>query len=220
MNIGVLGTGQVGESIATALTLKGHNVRMGSRTADNEKAVAWMKNANDHASIGNFADAASFGDLFFICLNGTGALDAIRTLDMEDTKGKIVIDVTNPLDFTHGMPPRLLEGLSNSNSLGEEIQRALPDAHVVKTLNTINYKLMVDATKVNKGEHHLFFCGNNADAKNKVKHFLVDNFYWKADHLIDLGGIESSRAVEAIVPFWVLVHQAMGTPLFNFKVVV
>ncbi|HYK54937.1 MAG TPA: hypothetical protein VEV15_00535 [Flavisolibacter sp.] len=78
---------------------------------------------------------------------------------------------------------------------------------------------MVDAREVNKGDHHLFICGNDTDAKNKVKHFLVDNFHWKADHLIDLGGIESARAIEAIVPFWVLVYRSLGTPLFNFKIV-
>nr|MBA2746111.1 NAD(P)-binding domain-containing protein [Flavisolibacter sp.] len=182
MNIGVLGTGQVGEAIASALIKKGHNVRMGSRTVNNEKAVDWMKRSNDHASIGNFADAASFGDMFFLCLNGNVALDALRSIDIEDTRGKIIIDVTNPLDFTHGMPPRMLEGLGNSNSLGEEIQKALPDAYVVKTLNTVNFKLMVDARQVNGGDHHLFFCGNNPDAKNKVKHFLVDNFNWRSDH--------------------------------------
>jgi 8-hydroxy-5-deazaflavin:NADPH oxidoreductase len=109
--------------------------------------------------------------------------------------------------------------LNNSNSLGEEIQRAFPDSFVVKTLNTVYYKLMVNAKLVNGGDHHLFFCGNDVNAKNKVKHLMVDNFHWKADHLIDLGTIESSRVLEAIVPFWMLVHQSLGTPMFNFKIV-
>ncbi|HZF64504.1 MAG TPA: hypothetical protein VEZ55_08470, partial [Chitinophagaceae bacterium] len=120
---------------------------------------------------------------------------------------------------TKGTPPRLLEGLGNTTSLGEEIQKLLPNTYVVKTLNTVNYKLMVDARLVNAGDHDLFISGNNADAKNKVKHFLVDNFHWKADRLIDLGGIETARTTEAIVPFWVSVWQNLGTPLFNFKVV-
>jgi len=90
---------------------------------------------------------------------------------------------------------------------------------VVKTLNTVNYKLMVDATIVNNGDHHLFVCGNNSDAKNKVKHFLVDNFHWKPHHFVDVGDIKSARTVEAIVPFWVTVMQALQTPLFNFKIV-
>lgn len=219
MNIGVLGTGIVGEAIATALTKKEHSVRMGSRTENNEKATAWVKKANDRATQGNFNDAAAFGDLVFICLNGAHVLEALRLIDKESLEGKIVIDITNPLDFSKGMPPQILQGLGNTNSLGEEIQKALPAAFVVKTLNTVNYKLMVDAREVNNGDHHLFVCGNNEDAKNKVKHFLVDNFHWKANHLVDLGGIESSRAIEAMVPFWVLVYRSLGTPLFNFKIV-
>lgn len=219
MNIGVLGTGTVGEAIASALTEKGYNVRMGSRTENNEKAAAWVQRSNNHATQGNFNDAAAFGEIVFVCLNGAHALDAIHTIEPESLEGKIIIDVTNPLDFTKGMPPQILEGLGNSNSLGEEIQNAVPSSYVVKTLNTVNYKLMVDAREVNKGDHHLFICGNDTDAKNKVKHFLVDNFHWKADHLIDLGGIESARAIEAIVPFWVLVYRSLGTPLFNFKIV-
>lgn len=218
MNIGVLGTGSVGTAIATALVTNGHHVKMGSRSATNEKAAAWVKKAGNKASQGNFEDAAAFGDLIFLCLNGAYAIEAVRSIE-HLLSHKIVIDTTNPLDFTQGIPPRIIEGLSNGNSLGEEIQRAAPSAFVVKTLNTVNYKLMVDAREVNNGDHHLFFSGNNADAKNKVKHFLVDNFHWKPDRLIDLGGIETARTVEAIVPFWVSVWQTMGTPLFNFKVV-
>lgn len=219
MNIGVLGTGTVGEAIASVLVEKGYAVRMGSRAENNEKAVAWADKFKQGASQGDFNNAAAFGEIIFLCLNGAYVLDALGSISKESLDGKIVIDLTNPLDFTKGMPPRILEGLGNSDSLGEEIQNALPHSHVVKTLNTVNYKLMVDARAVNKGDHHLFVCGNNTDAKNKVKHFLVDNFHWKPDHLIDLGGIEAARAVEAIVPFWVLVYQSLGTPLFNFKIV-
>ena len=219
MKIGVLGTGVVGEAIASALTGKEHMVMIGSRTADNEKGTAWVKKAGNYASQGTFSDTANFGDLLFVCLNGEHALSVVKGLDEGGTRNKIIVDVTNPLDFTKGMPPRLLEGFSNGNSMGEEIQRALPNAYVVKTLNTVNYKLMVDARIVNKGDHNLFICGNDADAKNKVKHFLVDNFHWKPNHLTDLGGIEASRCVEAIVPFWVSVWQSLGTPLFNFQVV-
>lgn len=219
MNIGVLGTGMVGETIATALTEKGHNVRMGSRSSNNEKAAAWVKRSNDHATHSDFNDAAAFGEIVFLCLNGTHALDAVRSIDADSINGKIVIDLTNPLDFSKGMPPRLLEGLSNSTSLGEEIQKALPGARVVKTLNTINCNVMVNPKLVNNGDHSLFICGNDADAKNKVKHFLVDRFGWKPDSLLDLGGIEISRGTEAYVPFWVMMMQATGSPMFNIKVV-
>jgi predicted dinucleotide-binding enzyme len=219
MNIGVLGTGVVGETIATALTEKGNNVRMGSRSATNEKAAEWVKKSNKHATQGDFNDAAAFGEIVFLCLNGAYAMDAVRSIDADNVAGKIVIDVTNPLDFTKGMPPRLLEGLSNSNSLGEEIQKTLSAARVVKVFNTVNANVMVNPKLVNGGDHSLFVCGNDADAKNKVKHFLVDVFGWKPDNLLDLGGIESSRVTEAYVPFWVTMMQAVGTPMFSIKVV-
>ena len=219
MNIGVLGTGMVGETIATALTKKGHNVRMGSRSAENEKAAAWVKGANEHATQGDFDDAAAFGEIVFCCLNGGHALDALKLIDADSIAGKIFIDLTNPLDFSKGMPPRILEGYGNHTSLGEKIQETLPATFVVKALNTVTANLMVDAKLVNKGDHHLFICGNNADAKNKTAHFLVDTFHWKAGNIIDLGGIENARATEGVVPFWVTVLQAIGTPMFNFKIV-
>lgn len=219
MNIGVLGTGVVGETIATALTKKGHNVRLGSRTADNEKAAAWVKGANNHATQGTFDDAAAFGEMIFFCLNGEHALAAADMIGLDSVQGKIFIDLTNPLDFSKGMPPRLLEGYGSNLSLGERIQEALPGALVVKTLNTLNCNVMVDPSQVNRGEHTLFLCGNNGDAKNKVMHFLVDTFGWKPNSFIDLGGLEKARLTEAYVPFWVTIMQALGTPIFNINVV-
>lgn len=219
MNIGVLGTGVVGETIGTALTEKGHNVRLGSRSANNEKAAAWVKKSNDHATQGDFNDAAAFGEIVFLCLNGAHALDAVRSIDADSVNGKIVVDVTNPLDFSKGMPPRLLEGLNNSTSLGEEIQATMPMARVVKTFNTVTCSLMVNPKLVNNGDHSLFICGNDNDAKNKVKHFLVDTFGWNPENLLDLGGIVAARGVEAYVPFWVMIMQATGSPMFNIKVV-
>jgi len=219
MNIGVLGTGMVGETIATALIEKGHHVRMGSRSSNNEKAAAWVKKSKDKATQGDFNDAAAFGEIVFLCLNGAHALDAVRSIDSSSISGKIVIDVTNPLDFSQGMPPRLLEGLNNSNSLAEEIQKALPGAKLVKLFNTVNANVMVNPKLVNNGDHTLFICGNDADTKNKVKHFVVDTFGWKPESLLDLGSIQSARVMEAYVPFWVSMMQAMGTPMFNIKVV-
>jgi predicted dinucleotide-binding enzyme len=219
MKVGVLGTGVVGESIASALVARDNFVMMGSRKANNDKTAAWVKKNSKYASAGTFSEAASFADIIFICLSGEYALDVVKDINEKNVRNKIIVDITNPLDFTKGMPPRILENLGNSTSLGEEIQNLLPDAYVVKTLNTVNYKLMVDARLINNGDHNLFVCGNNLDAKNKVMHLLVDNFHWKADRLIDLGGIEMSRCVEAIVPFWVAVYQKLGTPLFNFKIV-
>lgn len=219
MNIGVLGTGIVGQTIATALTEKGHNVRMGSRSANNDKAAEWVKKSNDHATQGDFNDAAAFGEIVFLCLNGNHAMDAVRSIDADNVAGKIVVDVTNPLDFSKGMPPKLIEGLNNSTSLGEEIQNAWRGARVVKTLNTVNCNVMVNPKLVNNGDHTLFICGDDADAKNKVKHFLVDTFGWRPESLLDLGGISSARGTEAYVPFWVMMMQATGSPMFNIKVV-
>ena len=219
MNIGILGTGMVGETIATALIEKGHIVKIGSRTANNEKAAAWVMKSKQHATQGNFNDAAAFGEIVFLCVNGAAALDALRSIEPDSIAGKIVIDLTNPLDFTQGLPPGLLEGLNNSNSLGEEIQKALPTARVVKTLNTVNAQVMVNPGLINKGDHTLFICGNDADAKNRVKQFLVDTFGWEAANLLDLGGIQSARGTEAYVPFWVMMMQATGSPMFNIKVV-
>jgi len=219
MNIGVLGTGMVGETIATALIEKGHQVRMGSRSANNDKAATWVKKSNNKASQGDFNDAAAFGEIVFLCLNGAYALDAVRSINAASINGKVVIDLTNPLDFSKGMPPRLLEGLNNSTSLGEEIQAVLPGASVVKTFNTINSNVMVNPKLVNNGDHTLFICGNDNDAKNKVKQFLVDTFGWKSENLMDLGGMITARGTEAYVPFWVMMMQATGSPMFNIKVV-
>lgn len=219
MNIGVLGTGMVGETIATALVQKGHQVCIGSRNAHNEKGAAWVKKNSKNGSQGDFGAAAAFGELVFLCLNGEHTLEAIRSIDSVHLQQKILIDLTNPLDFSQGMPPRILEGMGNSNSLGEEVQKTLPNTYVVKTLNTITAKLMVEPKLVNGGDHTLFICGNHTDAKNKVKHFLVDTFGWKPAQVLDLGGIEAARGTEAYVPFWVGIMQAMGTPMFNVKVV-
>jgi 8-hydroxy-5-deazaflavin:NADPH oxidoreductase len=218
MRIGILGTGVVGEAIATALIEKGHEVRMGSRAAGNEKAVAWAKKAGKLATEGSFNDAAIYGDLVFLCLNGEFALDAIDSIDPSGLNGKILIDVTNPLDFTQGMPPRILEEYRHV-SLGERIQQAVPNAYVVKTLNTINYSVMVNPKKVNNGKHSLFVCGNHMDAKNKVKHFLADAFGWDAESFVDLGDIKAARCSEAFVPLWVMLWQAVGSPLFSVKLV-
>ena len=219
MKIAVLGTGIVGETIATALIEKGHSVKMGSRSAKNEKAAAWVNKSKTNASQGDFNDAAAFGEIVFLCLNGAHALDAVRAVEASNVKDKVVIDLTNPLDFSKGMPPRLLEGLNNSTSLGEEIQKIIPAAQVVKTLNTVNCNVMVNPKLINNGDHSLFICGNDADAKNKVKNFLVDTFGWKTDNLLDLGGIVAARGAEAYVPFWVMMMQATGSPMFNIKVV-
>ena len=219
MNIAILGTGMVGQTIGTALIQKGHNVMLGSRTSANEKAVAWKNTNGSNASNGTFADAAAFAELIFICLNGNGTVHALQSAGVQNFNNKVVIDLTNPLDFSNGMPPSLLPQYCNTWSLGEEVQKQLPTAHVVKALNTVTAKLMVDANKVNDGNHNLFICGNDIEAKNKVKHLLAENFNWKPEHILDLGDIKYARMTEAIVPFWVAVMQAEKTPMFNYMIV-
>lgn len=219
MKIAILGTGAVGQTIGTALINKGHEVMLGSRTATNEKAVAWTASNGANASNGTFADAAAFGELLFICLNGNGTVNALQTAGTENFNNKVVIDLTNPLDFSKGMPPSLLPQYCNTWSLGEEIQKQLPAAHVVKALNTVTANLMVDANRVNNGHHNLFICGNDKDAKQRVKDFLADNFNWRKELILDMGAIETSRLTEAIVPFWVGVMQVEKTPMFNYLIV-
>jgi 8-hydroxy-5-deazaflavin:NADPH oxidoreductase len=219
MKTGVLGTGMVGEMIGTALIQKGHEVMMGSRTTNNEKAAAWAAKNGNKACHGMFEDAAKFGDIIFICVNGSIAADVLQQAGADHFINKVVIDLTNPLDFSNGFPPSLLPNYCNTYSLGEEVQKILPAAKVVKALNTVTASLMINANLVNNGYHNLFICGNDIDAKNTVKHFLADNFNWKPELMIDLGDIKSSRLTEGMIPFWVGVMEAEQSAIFNFMIV-
>ncbi len=218
MNIGILGNTAAGEALGTALIKKKHNVLIGGPQAGSERGVAWTKKAGQGSAEGTYEEAALFGQLVFICLEGGHAVDVLRKIHPDSVAGKIVVDVTNPLDYTNGNPPQILKEY-RAISLGERIQQTWPGAYVVKALNTVNHQVMADARQIHKGDHSLFVCGNDVNAKNQVKHFLVDNFYWRADGLFDLGGIEAARAIEGVVPFFIQVHQSLGTQLFNFKVV-
>lgn len=212
MNIAVLGTGVVGDSIGTRLVQLGHRTKMGSRTATNEKAAAWAKKNGASASQGTFADAAAFGEVVFLCTKGEGTLDAVRGAGAANLRGKVVVDITNPLDFSHGMPPSLF--LCNTSSLGEEVQKAVPGALVVKTLNTVNCEVMVNPGKTG-GEPTMFMCGNSADAKVKVR-TLLQEFGWK--DVLDLGDIKNSRGLEMVLPLWVQTYMATGNGYFGLKV--
>ena len=219
MNIGILGSGMVGETIGTALVKKGHKVKLGSRTAVNSVAAAWVSMNGENASQGTFEDAATFGDVVFLCLNGEHAKDALIQAGPDSFAGKLVIDVTNPLDFSRGMPPVMIPSMSNTTSLGEQIQAYLPNAKVVKAFNTLTAKLMVDASQVNGGDSNLLICGNDADAKQQVKEFLSREFGWRVENIIDLGDITAARSTEAYVTLWVRLWQATGSPMFNIKIV-
>src|SRR5436309_8244593 len=166
MKIGVLGTGMVGQTIGTKLVRMGQDVMMGSRSSTNEKAAAWVKANAPKASAGTFADAAKFGEMLFNCTHGVASLDALKLARAQNMKGKLLIDVANPLDFSKGMPPTL--SVCNTDSLAEQIQKAFPEVRVVKTLNTVNCNLMVNPSIV-PGDHDVFVSGNDQDAKVKVK---------------------------------------------------
>jgi predicted dinucleotide-binding enzyme len=214
MKIGVLGTGMVGSAIATKLVELGHDVKMGAREPHNERASTWVEATGAGATHGTFADAADHGEMVFNCTSGMASVDALQAAGASSLAGKILVDVANPLDFSHGMPPSL--GISGRDSLGERIQREFPLAKVVKTLNTVNASVMVDAARV-PGDHDMFVCGNDDEAKAEVRRLLIEGFGWRTVH--DLGDISAARGTEAYVLFWVRLWGSLGTADFNVHVV-
>jgi len=213
MKIAMLGTGSVGATIGTKLVQLGHEVRMGSRSASNEKGLAWVKATGDKASLGTFADAAEFGELAFNVTSGSGSILALEAA-AAGLAGKLVVDVANPLDFSKGFPPSLTSG--NTDSLGEQAQRALPASKVVKALNTVTAQLMVDAKRVAGGDHDALICGNDAEAKAQVTTILKDWFGWV--NVVDLGDISKARGLESYLALWVRLYGALGTADFNIKI--
>jgi predicted dinucleotide-binding enzyme len=215
MKIGILGTGMVGATLGTKLAALGHEVKMGSREAVNAAGAAWVKSAGRGASQGTFADAAEFGEMVFVCLRGDVALPVVKSVGAEKLKGRIVVDVSNPLDLSKGAPFPLLPDLVNTTSLGEQTQKALPQSFVVKTLNTVNCEVMVNPALA-KGETTLFISGNDAAAKRKVTEVLR-SFGWK--DIVDLGDITTARGTEMLMPIWMRLYGLFGTPHFNFRIV-
>jgi predicted dinucleotide-binding enzyme len=213
MNIGILGTGAVGKTIGSKLAGLGHSVMMGSRTRTNEKALAWKEQTGELASVGTFADAAKHGEILFNCTSGTVSLDVLALARTENLSSKILIDISNPLDFSKGMPPTL--SVCNTDSVGEQIQRTYPTLKVVKSLNTCNCAIMVNPSLL-PGEHDVFVGGDDADAKAQVTDILTNWFGWK--NVIDLGGIQSSRAVEMLMPFWLSMWGVNGNANFNYHI--
>jgi 8-hydroxy-5-deazaflavin:NADPH oxidoreductase len=218
MKIAVLGTGMVGDTIGSKLIELGHEVNMGSRTPDNEKAKAFVAKNEGKASSGTFADATAFGEIIFNCTAGAGSIEALKMAGEANLNGKIIVDIANPLDFSKGAPPSLIPSLSNTNSLAEEIQKTFPSARVVKTLNTMWCGLMVNPAMINGGDHTNFISGNDAGAKQKVK-ALLNEFGWKNENLLDLGDISTARGSEAVLPIWLRIWNATQNGAFNFKVV-
>ena len=213
MNIGILGTGSVGQAIGSRLVELGHSVKMGSRTHDNPNAEAWTRANGKLASHGGFAEAAHFGEILFNCTSGRGSLSALASIKHADLNHKVLIDVANPLDFSRGMPPSLT--VCNTDSLGEQIQREHKLLRVVKALNTMNVEVMINPSLV-PGEHDVLICGNDADAKAKVTMILSEWFGWKS--VIDLGDISAARGMEMVMPLWITLWGKLNTNHFNFHI--
>ena len=211
MKIAVLGTGVVGQTIASKLASIGHEVRMGSRTAGNEKAVAWA--SDNGGSEGTFADAASFAEVVINCTGGAHTLAVLASAGPENLAGKVLVDISNPLDFSDGFPPSLLP--FPEGSLAEAIQAAHPEALVVKTLNTVGAAIMVDPGQI-PGHHEVFVSGNDPGAKALVVGLLTA-FGWLAP--LDLGDISTARGVESWLPFWARLYGALGTGDFNIRII-
>jgi predicted dinucleotide-binding enzyme len=214
MKIAVFGTGTVGNTVATKLVELGHDVKMGSRTADNAKAAAWVRQAGARASQGTYADAAAAGELLFNCTAGMGALAALEAAGARNLAGKVLVDISNPLDFSKGMPPSL--SVCNTDSLAEQIQRAFPDLKVVKTLNTVTANVMVNPSLV-PGDHDMFISGNDGGAKGQVAEILKSWLGWKS--VVDLGDLSAARAQEGYLFLWLRLYGALRSPIFNVRVV-
>ncbi len=200
MRIGVLGTGTVGTTLAGKLRELGHEVRVGSR--DGSKGD------------GTFSEVAEHGELLLNCTAGVASLAALEQAGEDNLRGKVLVDIANPLDSSGGFPPRL--SVCNDDSLAEQIQRRFPQARVVKTLNTIGAPVMVEPGIV-PGEHTIFVAGGDEAAKEQVVG-LLESMGWSRERVIDLGGIEASRGLEMYLPLWLSLFSGHGSPLLNVQV--
>ncbi|MFZ1685631.1 MAG: NAD(P)-binding domain-containing protein [Candidatus Zixiibacteriota bacterium] len=209
MNIGILGTGEVGRTLGTGFIGLGHDVMIGSRDAQKPELQEWAKKNGGKA--GTFADTATFGEVILLCTNWSGTENAIKLAGVSNFNGKLVIDVTNPLSFANGVP-QLAVGFSDSG--GEIIQRLLPNAKVVKAWNTITAKFMTDG-RFPEGNCEMFIAGNDGPSKEKVREFLT-SFYWNTH---DLGGIEQSRLLESFAMLWIWFGVRTGIWNHAFKLV-
>lgn len=225
MKIAVLGTGTVGRTIAAATRKLGHDVAIGTRDPQatlartepdqmgNPPFSVWHA---DHEDIGltTFADAAAGAELVVNASSGDASLEVLGLAGESNLGGKVLVDIGNPLDFSAGFPPTL--SVKDTDSLAEQIQRAFPDAKVVKTLNTLTARLMVDPQSLGDGDHTVFVAGNDDDAKATVTS-LLESFGWR--DVIDLGDITGARGAEMVLPIWLRLMNTLGSPAFNFKIV-
>ncbi|WP_336360393.1 NADPH-dependent F420 reductase [Haladaptatus sp. ZSTT2] len=209
--VGILGSGDVGQALGRGFARHGYEVMLGTRSTD--KLTEWVDEVDDAGSVGSFAEAAAFGDIVVLALNGEGAENALEMAGPENFAGKLVLDATNPLDFSVGMPPHLFTG--GQDSLGERIQARLPDARVVKCFNTVTNAQMVDPEF--EGETpNMFICGNDEGAKAETDDLLKE-LGWPG--AFDVGDITAARYLEALVPLWVRAGSELDTYMHAFTVV-
>jgi 8-hydroxy-5-deazaflavin:NADPH oxidoreductase len=225
VRFGILGTGVVGKTIAVRLDGLGHDVIVGTRNPEetlsrtdpdqygNPPFGAWQEE-HPEVRLGTFAEAAAHGDMVVNATAGAVSLEALEQAGEDNLNGKILIDISNPLDFSKGMPPTLL--VSNTDSLGEQIQRRFPEAKVVKTLHTMNAYLMVDPAQLAATDHTVFVSGDDAEAKARVSE-LLRSFGWS--DIMDLGDITTARGTEMVLPIWVRLFGVLQKPIYNFKIV-
>lgn len=225
MRIAVLGTGKVGRALAARLAGLGHEVVIGTRDVERTQGNAiihgrsgdvgnWHR-ANPNIRLLSLPEAGAFGDLILNAINGVNSLAALRTVGEDNLSGKVLLDLTLPLDLSAGLPPTLT--LSNTDSLGELIQRTFPRTRVVKSLNTVHYQVMVDPHRI-PGEHSIFVAGDDAAAKALVASVLAE-FGWPSDSIVDLGGINAARGAEMYSRLFFALYDAFGTFDFNINVV-
>jgi 8-hydroxy-5-deazaflavin:NADPH oxidoreductase len=213
MQIGILGSGVTAQTIGSRLVQLGHEVMLGSREEAKPSSVVWARDAGQHALYGTFMNAAAFGEIIFNCTLGIASMDALQMAGAENLKGKILIDTANPIDRSTGVWKLTV---CNTDSLGEQIQRAFPDTKVVKTLNTINASVIADAAKLPEMTD-VFVSGNDIEAKATVAGLLKEWFGWR--HVIDLGDITTARGVEMYVLIWHYLRDVTPAQRFNIKVV-
>lgn len=224
MIIAVLGTGAVGQAHAEKLSKLGHKVFMGtnnvaktrSRTKIDQMSRPgigiWLE-ANPLVKLCDFQTAAQNAELI---INATSGLASLKILSgiKKAIADKVLIDISNPLDFSKGFPPTL--SVCNNDSLAEQIQKALPKARVVKAFNTTNASVQVNPGRVAKADHHLFVAGNDQAAKNQVIKLAKQQYGWK--NVMDLGDIKSARGIEMILPIWLQIMGSINSADFNFKI--
>jgi 8-hydroxy-5-deazaflavin:NADPH oxidoreductase len=227
MNIAVFGSGMVAQTVGPALQSHGHTVVYGTRNPSdtlartepgpfgNPSFSEWMLQ-HPEARVATFAEAAEGAELIVNTTSGHGTLPALESAGAERLNGKILIDIANPLDFSNGFPPSLT--VCNTDSLGEQIQRAYPGLNVVKTLNTLTAALMVNPSAL-PADHVIFMSGNVVEAKAQVASLLQESFGWKAHNILDLGDITTARGTEMLLPLWVRLYASLQTPMFNFSIV-